>query len=70
MAAEEDKTPGEPTKKSKLAKFIQEYHGALSTLSGHSDAPALEEAARVLFGLDANDSAIAAPVPVNAVSPH
>ena len=36
MGAEEDKAAGSstppPAKKSKLAKFIQEYHGALSTL--------------------------------------
>jgi hypothetical protein len=32
VSGEEDKGPAEPSKKSKLAKFIQEYHGALSTL--------------------------------------
>ena len=36
MGAEEDKAAGSsnppPAKKSRLAKFIQEYHGALSTL--------------------------------------
>jgi hypothetical protein len=32
VGAEEDKGTSQPGKKSKLAKFIQEYHGALSTL--------------------------------------